>query len=432
MKNTQGAVALCILGAILLLMPALATAGPINPGEPVGTHIFCGKSKFVGSSLGSAQPLRAHGTCEEIISISDTRANITIIGDGGITTNGANGGQACNDNQTTIIGSDPSASEIIQVRGRNITIPGVEIRAKSVVIFPAGTVNVQVAKLIDDGTDFDSAQCKTSTGTKTGQDTNCNNSRGIRVQRGGTLLVGRNVAVGAFKEPHDPTNYLEQSGVCIHEVSKAGIEATQGSVLRVVNSDIHNVGGDGILVSETSAATIGFSSGGEVNLPTDPFKSPGRSGPNHIHNNSGAGITGDRNASVRIVGNYIHHNTNDGIRIRRTSFADIAANLINANSSNGIRADENAGVNLGTTFNASCLASSFGHCPGNTFNISGLANSTTLNNSAFGLRCSIGAYITGLATKGQDGTSPITGLSGAKTFGGGVATTGDQCIDKTS
>lgn len=426
MKNTQGAVALCILGAILLLMPVLATAGPINPGEPLGTHVFCGKSKLIGGSLGSTQPLRAHGFCEEIISISDTRANVTIIGDGGDPQGAFQG--ACNDpNNTVIQGIDPSAAEIIAIRGRNITITGVEIRGKKVTDPGVSKQNVLP------GIDFTVGACA---GGSTSQDAACNNSRGIRGQRGATFLVGRNVAKGTYQEPHDPSVYIEQSGACIHHVGKSAIEITQGSVGRVVNSELHNAAVDGVLVSEASAATIGFSSGAEVNLPTDPFRSPGRAGPNRIYNNTGNGVTGDRNASVRIVGNYIHDNVGDGVRIRRTSFADIAGNLINANGMNGIRADENAGVNLGTASGpvADCPATSFGHCNGNTFNVSTLANSTTVNNSTWGLRCTIGAYITGLATVGQDGQAGtrISGTKGFATFGGGVATTGDQCIDKTS
>ena len=105
MKNIQGAVALCILGAILLLMPALATAGPINPGETVGTHIFCGSSRHISTALGSAQPLRPHGTtkapCSETISIGDSRTNITIIGDGGDPHRTLGG--ACSDPNNTII-----------------------------------------------------------------------------------------------------------------------------------------------------------------------------------------------------------------------------------------------------------------------------------------------------------------------------------------
>ena len=110
-----------ILGAILLLAPVSVTAGPQIPGEPVGTHVFCGKSVTIGSKLGSVQPLRVHGVCQENLSISDTRVNITIIGDGAADVRDF-GGSACSANSgtTTIFPNDPSGAEVVQVRGKNI------------------------------------------------------------------------------------------------------------------------------------------------------------------------------------------------------------------------------------------------------------------------------------------------------------------------
>src|SRR3954447_14882185 len=109
MNKALGAV-FGLIGAILLFLPVAAIAGPLNPGEPIGTHVFCGKTTRISAALGRTQPIRAHSTanspCLDIISISDTRINITLIGDGGLVTNG---GTACGDNQTTILGEDPSA-----------------------------------------------------------------------------------------------------------------------------------------------------------------------------------------------------------------------------------------------------------------------------------------------------------------------------------
>src|ERR1051325_8641894 len=134
MNKASGAV-FGLIGAILLLLPVAAFAGPQLPGEPTGSHTFCAGSQSlnravtISSALGRVQPIRAHGTagrpCKETISIADTRVNITIIGDGGDT---LTYGNACADpNNTQIVGEDPSQAQIIQVRGRNITITGVEI-----------------------------------------------------------------------------------------------------------------------------------------------------------------------------------------------------------------------------------------------------------------------------------------------------------------
>ena len=177
MERIKGkAVGSLILGAILLLLPVLVGAEL----EPVGTHVFCSKTVTIGAKLGSAQPLRVHGTCTEILSIADTRVNITIIGDG------------CG--KTIVRGSDPSASEIIQIRGRNIVVTNLEIhglKASDPLVKPAL------------GPPDWLGSC---TGTDA-SDGACNNNRGIRLQRGGIAQIGRNVT-----DPSDPTAFIEQTG----------------------------------------------------------------------------------------------------------------------------------------------------------------------------------------------------------------------------
>ena len=440
-RITGTAVGLFILGAAILFMPAWGVAGPVLKGEPVGTHVHCGGAATIGSALGRTQPVRAHGLCRETLSIAATRTSITIIGDGGgdnrSAEDGGSGVSACNDPRNTlIIGDDPTAAQIVAVQGKNITITGVEIfgvRADDPSVSPPISGNV-----------WDPALCPSAVpGAGTAQDPGCNNNRGVRAQRGGILLLGRNVAKGDFGGPVDPKHYIEQSGVCIHDVAKNGIEANQSSTLRIINSEIMNAGGDAINLTDVSAANIGSSSGSELNLPSDPFQAPGHAGPNIIHHNTGVGITVDRLSQARIVGNYIHNNGAEGVRVRRHSQADVASNLIDANL-NGLRVDDNSNISLGTVGNPGCPATSFGFlCPTHTAIHSGtfvkqdtLANSTTAAalNTSFGIKCSVGGSVSGLASvdRSSSATNKLSGVGGAKSFGSFGVGTNDNCIDKTT
>jgi parallel beta helix pectate lyase-like protein len=450
-----------LIGAILLLLPVAASAGPQLPGEALGTQIYCfgnqsvasGRAITISGSLARVQPLRVHGICVETLSITDTRVNITIIGDGGDT---LNFGNACADNRNTIlIGEDPTNAQIVQVRGRNITITGIEIfgqNLKAVLagISPPGVHGMNEGFLnnnlgLFNNTDFDVSGCP-STAASDAIDTRCNNNRGIRAQRGGQMLLGRHTAFGAFLSKltgetanHNPRQYEEKTGVCIHSLSKAGIEVAQGSLARVINSEVHHAGGDGILVSETSLAAIGFSSGGELNGTNDPFPGPGNGGPNYIHDNLGNGVNIQRNSGARIVGNTIFNNTGNGVSVTRGAHADVADNVISLNS-RGVDVNDNSAVNLGTTSDGTCgtvafqnhvpastggpnagglgaaLPSQAGNqCPGsggNTqndgsttsglVNVSGLPNTVTVNNHSAGVRCQR-AYIAGKTTTGRNG-----------------------------
>jgi hypothetical protein len=444
MNKALGAV-FGLIGAILLLLPVAAFAGPVLPGEPVGTNVFCSgsqsnnRSVTISAALGRVQPLRAHNAkgqpCKETISIADTRVNITIIGDGGDT---LTWGNACADpSNTHIVGEDPSQAQIIQVRGRNITITGVEVSGQDITVLntPGQQQNFLNNNLgLFAGTDFDPAQC-TSHQT---QDPACNNNRGIRAQRGGILLLGRHTATGGFlpvltASNHNPAQFEEKTGVCIHDVGKNGIEIAAGSSARIINSEVHNVGGDGIQLTEMSTATIGFSSGGEFNLTSDPFISPGNGGPNYIHNNTGNGVGVQRNSLGRVVGNTISENQTSGVNVTRGSSADVADNVLNANSQFGVAVNDNSQVNMGTTGNNLCAltvpgftnirpstpgpsplptpSSAGNQCPGaggglqnsgttgsGVVNVSNLANSVTVNNTSGGISC-VRSYIAGRSTR---------------------------------
>ena len=91
----------------------------------------------------------------------------------------------------------------------------------------------------------------------------------------------------------------------------------------------------------------------------------------------------------------INNNTRDGVRIFRASQANVSTNTINSNGGEGIFVAENSGVNIEG------------------------ANSTTSNNSGFGLRCLRGSYASGTVTTGGSGTAAdsLNGSSGVKSFG---------------
>jgi hypothetical protein len=440
-KTRAMVIGLYILGAILLLAPVTVTAGPQLPGENVGTHVFCGKSVTIGSKLGNAQPLRVHGICQEILSIADTRVNITIIGDGGDVRD--SGGSACdaNDGITTIFPDDPSAAEIIQVRGKNITITALNIfglRADDPSIKPPiGPLGLP---------DWQSSQCAGSTPTTNrtltadSQSAGCSNNRGIRAQRNGIMLIGRNTRQGSIKpgdNNEDPQYYDEKSGVCIKYVGSAGIEVTQGSFARVINSEVQHVGGDGVLISEGSAAFIGSASGSEYKLAattTEAFPGPGHSGPNWIHNNTGAGVNVDRGSEARIVNNFIAFNGKAGIPVARASQADIDSNRIDGNLGGGVTVSDNSNVSLGTTFNAGCDATTWGAPCGEpgTFDPRTLSNTVTVANTSWGIKCTIGGSISGRATQDRFGGTMSLGLNGGAGLSTFSTAAPDLCVNKTS
>jgi hypothetical protein len=438
MNKASGAV-FGLIGAILLLLPVAAFAGPQLPGEPTGSHTFCAgfstnnRSVTMTSALGRVQPIRAHGTCHETLSIADTRVNITIIGDGGDT---LTYGSACADpNNTKLIGEDPSQAQIIQVRGRNITITGIEVSGQVITSLTTSFLNNNLG--LFSGTDFTAGACVSGLASST----DCNNNRGIRAQRGGILLLGRSLAFGGFVAVptagnHSPAQFEEKTGVCIHDVSKNGVEIAAGSSARIINSEIHHVGGDAINLTEMSTATIGFDSGGNFNLTSDPFISPGNGGPNYLHNNTGNGVAIQRNSLGRVVGNTISGNQTSGINVTRGGSADVADNVLNANSQFGIAINDNSQVNMGTTGNAACgltvpgfanikppsigggagaaTPSSAGNqCPGaggglqnsgtagsGVVNQSNLANSVTVANGSGGISC-VRSYIAGRSTQSR-------------------------------
>lgn len=417
------AVGLFILGAAMLFLPAQGVAGPIIKGEAVGTHVFCGGPATIGGALGRTQPIRPHGTCRETLNINDNRVNITIIGDGG--GNGLTGQSACSDGRNTlIIGDDPTAAQIVQVRGKNISITGVEITGISAANLPA--------RLALPAGVWDPTDCG---GDSDASNPDCNDNRGIRATRGGFMTLGRNVVRGDFGGPPNAAVFIEQTGICVHHVGGNGIEVAQGSFARVANSEVHTVSGDGVVVGDGSVISFGVLSGGELGDPTDPFPSTGHSGPNIVRDNAGNGITIDRHSIGRIVGNFIHDNASRGIRVRRHSHADVASNLINSNGADGVRVDDTSNVSLGQTGSSFCAATKFGaFCSGNSQADLPNTTSTGSPNGGFGVRCTINSSVSGRLTLDRENTKvqPLTGSSGSKSFGTFGFVTNDNCVDKTN
>ena len=448
MERTKGTViGLIVLGAILLLLPAQGIAGPVLPGEPVGTHVTCKPGVTIGSKLGSPQPLRPHGTCPEILSISDTRVNITIIGDGGNVFDFGGSACAANAGITTILTNDPSAAEIVQVRGKNIIITALNIVGLR---GDDPSINPPLDPTVFPNTGAGS--CVTlhgapgpspgAAGDPDAQDGACSNNRGVRAQRQGGMQIGRNTRDSSILKLADPSIYFERTGVCIFDVGSQGIEVTQQSFARVVNSEVRNVGGVGIQMAEGSAAFIGSTSGGEYKLTTDSFRGPGFSGANLVHDNSGAGIQVDRLSEARIVGNYVHNNGGNGMTVSKNSHADIDSNLIESNTGSGVTVSDNSNVSLGTTWNAGCASTSFGSpCGTGTFDPRTLANTTRLGfeNASFGVKCTVGGSISGKLTTDRGGggiatstSGPLKGLGGAKYTTSGLGTASDdKCVDLT-
>ena len=193
---------------------------------------------------------------------------------------------------------------------------------------------------------------------------------GIHTIRGGTARIDDNIIENTGR-----------SGVGIHNQSSAVI----------VNNTIQNNPADGINVIGGSNAFIGVRSG------SDTVASP-----NTIQDNGRHGVLVTRSSNARIVGNTISGNTEDGVRVARVSQADISNNTINSNSQNGIFVSENSGVNLGMDTGTGIFEA---------------PNSTTANNTLYGLRCRLNSY-----ADGRRGT--LKGTSGVQSFAQG-------CVNST-
>ncbi len=205
-----------------------------------------------------------------------------------------------------------------------------------------------------------------------------NGSTGITVTENSEARIGfRSGPAGTFSAP----NLIQRN-------QGAGILVGRSSSARITGNTISNNTGGGVAINDGSTADIGPEAGVS-------------GGSNTITGNGGAGanardgVTVARSSSAAVEGNLINNNTRDGVRIFRASQANVSSNTINSNGGDGIFVVENSGTNIDA------------------------ANSTTSNNTGFGLRCVRGSYASGTVTTGGSGTAAdaINGNSGAKSFG---------------
>ena len=185
---------------------------------------------------------------------------------------------------------------------------------------------------------------------------------GILVTRGGTADIQSNT---------------------IQSTGGNGLVVNSHSFARIINNTIQNNPLDGIVVSENSSARVGFLSFNDT-----------AASPNTIQGNGYRGVTVVRSSNAVIVGNTISNNVDDGVVVSRDSQADMSDNIINSNGGSGIFVSRNSGVNLGNDTGTS---------------IFDLPNSTTVNNTGFGIECVTNSY-----ADGRQGT--VTGVTGATSF----------------
>jgi len=173
-------------------------------------------------------------------------------------------------------------------------------------------------------------------------------SRGIQVSRGSEAIINGNT---------------------IQSTGGEGIQVFNGSIAQILNNTIQNNPGDGITITGTSIADIGITAGTQTVPDT-----------NTIQNNAGDGISVNRGSSARIKGNTISGNTGSGILVNDNSTTDTASNTIDGNGNNGIFSLRNSSVRLGRD--------------GGT-TLQDAPNSTTVNNTGDGVRCSINGSVDG-------------------------------------
>lgn len=196
---------------------------------------------------------------------------------------------------------------------------------------------------------------------------------GVSLARGGTATISGSTIQGALRN---------------------GVGVGQGSSARITNSTIQNNGNNGVNALRNSFVRLGF-------LTLEGADTiPGGVGPNTIQNNGQNGVRVAGSSSADIVDNTISNNTESGVRVVEVSQALIASNTIDGNLEDGITVGQNSGVNLGRATGT---------------DLDELPNSTSVNNTVFGIRCFINSY-----ADGRLGT--LNGNSGATSFPAG-------CID---
>ena len=216
---------------------------------------------------------------------------------------------------------------------------------------------------------------------------------GVDSMQPAILVRGRDVTIAGFTITGGLVGVAFRDGgsgrVDSNTIRDAAVYGVGVSVLAtavIVNNIIQNNGQAGIAVAENANAFIGFVTA------SDPIASP-----NRITDNGTQGIVVFRNSYARIVGNDISHNRANGIIVREASHALITDNTISGNGQHGIAVLQGSGIILGSSAGTTIFTR---------------ANSTTINNSGFGVICQISGFADG-------GLGSLNGANGAESYAEG-------------
>ena len=200
-----------------------------------------------------------------------------------------------------------------------------------------------------------------------------------------------------------------------------GIEVQRGSSAVINNNTIQATGGDGVYIHELAFAALTFnliqnnprngvqvSYGGTANIGFN-FVDDAAASANIIDGNTLRGVNVSEGAMAWIAGNTIANNGSDGIGVLRNGRASVASNAINGNGGNGVNVSENASVDLGEDSPVTFFQQ---------------PNTTTINNSGYGIQCTLGAVVKGhLGSSNKlNGTLAQFGNGTGNTFGSGCLT----------
>ncbi len=203
---------------------------------------------------------------------------------------------------------------------------------------------------------------------------------GISVLWGGQAVIdGNTVQQGAIH-----VRYGSSAAITNNTVQNSGwhgIAVIGNSVATIMNNAVKNSRLSGILVTQSSAAWVGVL-----------FHSDKTPRPNILENNR-IGIVVARSSSAYIVGNTISNNKRGGVAVTRASGVHISSNTIDANGGPGIEVRQNSHVGMKAGRNKIFRA----------------PNSTTSNNSGFGIRCTSNSDVDGLlgSLNGKKGAKDI-------------------------
>ncbi len=192
--------------------------------------------------------------------------------------------------------------------------------------------------------------------------------RGISVHWGGHAVIDGNTVQGGGIEVSRGSSAAIRNNT-VQNSRWHGIAVIDNSIAKIIDNTVKNARLNGILVVQNSSAWVGV-----LGLSN---KTPR---PNIIENNGRIGIVVTRSSAARIVGNTISNNKRDGISVIRGSAVHISSNTIDANGWDGIAVNRNSHVSMKS----------------GRAKIFRASNSTTSNNSGFGISCARNSDVDGL------------------------------------